>query len=199
MKDLLTNIKKAIEIINRTKNLTIQLTDPDLKITDEVPVGISKAEWEECLKEMVRRDILFTADDLAYNFDCRFNFADLLIPESDAEAYTEAMKRIIKAIYDQYKYFKNLGCGSSVNLNTQQTITGTNTYPSWSTLSQSAFSNLNVAGGLDVNGEINADDIKVNGGQLSVSSELDDLKKRNDALKAELDLLKAILTSKGVM
>ena len=48
-------------------------------------------------------------------------------------------------------------------------------------------------------GFINADDIKVNGGQLSVSSELDALKQKNQALECELDVLKAMLASKGVI
>lgn len=39
-RDLLTNIKKAIEIINRTKNLTIHLTDPNAAISDEAPIVI---------------------------------------------------------------------------------------------------------------------------------------------------------------
>ena len=164
MRDLLTNIKKAIKIINASKNLTIHLTDPNLVISDVPPVGVSRREWEESIKIDIS-DLLFTADDLVYNFDCSFNYADLLIPESDAEAYTDAMKRIIKAIYDQYKYFKNLGC---VSLNSPQTITGTKAYSNsgWSNLSntiQSTFSNLNVGSDMKVNGEIYADDIKVNG------------------------------------
>ena len=203
MKDLLTNIKKAIEIINRTKNLTIQLTDPDAFINDTIPVGVSRKDWEESIKKAVR-DLLFTADDLSYNFDCGFNFTDLLISENDTQAYTEAMKRIIKVIYDQYKYFRDLN-DAIINAGAQN-ITGLKN--PWNNISscgnslsasQSAFSNLSVDGNIEVQGEINADDIKVNGGQLSVSSELDELKKRNDALEAELGILKALLISKGVM
>ena len=205
MRDLLTNIKKAIEIINTSKNLTIHLTDPDLEISDEVPVGVSRREWEESIKYAIS-DLLFTADDINYNFDCSFNYTDLLIPDTAGTLYTDAMKRIIKAIYDQYKYFKNLG---TVSLNSPQTISGSKVLSvngggnlSWGntlSMTQSAFSNLQVAGDLGVNGEIEADDIKVNGGQLSVSSELDDLRKQNQALEAELDTLKAILESKGVI
>lgn len=198
MRDLLTNIKKAIEIINRTKNLTIHLTDPNAAISDEVPIGVSKADWEECLKSVVN-DVLFAADDLSCEFSCNFNYTDLLMPESGEEAYTDAMKRIIRAIYDQYKHFKDLGSVFS-NIG-PQTITGTKTYNNTRTLSisQSDFSNIQVAGGLNVNGEIESDDIKVNGGQFSVSSELDDLKKKNKALENELDSLKALLTIKGVI
>ena len=52
---------------------------------------------------------------------------------------------------------------------------------------------------MEVRGVIDADDIKVNGGSLSVSSELDDLKKRNDVLETELNILKAMLADKGVI
>lgn len=206
MRDLLTNIKKAIEIINRTKNLTVHLTDPNAAISDEVPIGVSKADWEECLKSVVN-DVLFTADDLSCEFSCNFNYTDLLMPESGEEAYTDAMKRIIRAIYDQYKHFKDLGSVFS-NIG-PQTITGTGTYNNTGysnvsayghlSTSQLSFSDMQVAGGLNVNGEIEADDIKVNGGKLSVSSELDDLKKKNKALENELDSLKALLTIKGVI
>lgn len=206
MRDLLTNIKKAIEIINRTKNLTIHLADPNTVISDEAPIGVSMADWEECLKGVIK-DVLFTADDLDYDFSCCINYTDLLVPESDEEAYTEAMKRIIRAIYDQYKHFKDLD-GAFSNIG-PQTIAGTKTYNNTGynnisaygplSISQSAFSNMQVAGDLNVNGEIEADDIKVNGGQLSVSSELDDLKKKNKALENELDSLKALLTIKGVI
>ena len=206
MRDLLTNIKKAIKIINESKNLTIHLTDPNAVISDEAPIGVSKADWEECLKGVIN-DVLFTADYLTCEFSCNFNYDDLLVPESGEEAYTDAMKRIIKAIYDQYKYFKDLdGVFSNIG---PQTIIGTKTYNNAGysnvsaygplSISQSAFSNMQVAGDLNVNGEIEADDIKVNGGQLSVSSELDDLKKKNKALEDELDVLKALLTVKGVI
>ena len=206
MKDLLTNIKKAIEVTNRTKNLTIHLTDPKTVISDEAPAGVPKADWEECLKGVIK-DVLFAADDLSCEFSCNFNYTDLLVPESDEAAYTEVMKRIIKAIYDQYKHFKDLGSAFS-NIGPQP-IAGIKTYNNAGyggvsaygplSISQSAFSNMQVAGDLNVNGEIEADDIKVNGGKLSVSSELDDLKKKNKALEDELDSLKALLTSKGVV
>lgn len=203
MRDLLTNIKKAIEIVDESKNLTIHLTDPNAAISDEAPAGVSKADWEECLKGVIK-DVLFTADDLDYDFNCDINYTDLLMPESNEEAYTGAMKRIIKAIYDQYKYFKDLDCAFS-NIGSQ-TITGTKTYNNTGynntgtlSISQSAFSNMQVAGDLKVNGEIEADGIKVNGGQLSVSSELDGLKEKNKALEDELNALKALLTSKGVI
>lgn len=203
MRDLLTNIKKAIEIINESKNLTIHLTDPNAVISAEAPVGVSKADWEECLKGAIN-DVLFTADDLDYDFSCCINYTDLLVPESDEAAYTDAMKRIIKAIYDQYKHFKDLD-GAFSNIG-PQTIIGTKAYNNAGynntgtlSISQSAFSNMQVAGDLNVNGEIEADDVKVNGGKLSVSSELDDLKKKNKALEDELDVLKALLTVKGVI
>lgn len=206
MRDLLTNIKKAIEIINESKNLTIHLTDPNAAISDEAPAGVSKADWEECLKGVIK-DVLFTAGDLTCDFSCNFNYTDLLVPESGEEAYTDAMKRIIKAIYDQYKHFKDLG-GACVNTG-PQTITGIKTYNNTGysnvsaygplSISQSAFSNMQVAGDLNVNGEIEADDVKVNGGKLSVSCELDDLKKKNKALENELGSLKALLTIKGVI
>lgn len=206
MRDLLTNIKKAIKIINESKNLTIHLTDPNAVISDEVPIGVSMVDWEECLKGAIK-DVLFTADDLTCEFSCNFNYTDLLMPESGEEAYTDAMKRIIRAIYDQYKYFKDLdGVFSNIG---PQPITGTKTYNNTGynkistygplSISQSAFSNMQVAGDLKVNGEIEADDIKVNGGQLSVSSELDDLKTKNETLENELDALKALLTIKGVI
>ena len=206
MRNLLTGIKKAIEIINRTKNLTIHLADPNAAISDEAPIGVSKADWEECLKGVIK-DVLFTADDLSCEFNCNFNYADLLVPESDEAAYTDAMKRIIRAIYDQYKHFKDLGSVFS-NIG-PQTITGTGTYNNTGysnvsaygplSVSQHSFSNMQVAGDLNVNGEIEADDVKVNGGKLSVSSELDDLKKKNKALEDESDSLKALLTIKGVI
>ena len=206
MKDLLTNIKKAIKIINESKNLTIHLTEPKTVISDEAPIGVSMVDWEECLKGVIK-DVLFTADDLNCDFSCNFNYTDLLIPESDEAAYTGAMKRIIRAVYDQYKYFKDLD-GAFSNIG-PQTITGTKTYNNTGynnvsaygplLVSQHSFSNMQVAGDLNVNGEIEADDIKVNGGKLSVSSELDDLKKKNQALENELDSLKALLTIKGVI
>ena len=203
MKDLLANIKKAIEIIDESKNLTIHLTDPNAAISDEAPIGVSKADWEECLKGVIK-DVLFTASDLTCEFSCNINYTDLLVPESGEAAYTDAMKRIIKAIYDQYKHFKDLDCVFS-NIG-PQTVTGTKTYNNAGynntgtlSISQSAFSNMQVAGDLRVNGEIEADDIKVNGGKLSVSSELNDLKKKNKALEDELDSLKALLTIKGVI
>ena len=175
-------------------------------ISDEVPIGVSIVDWEKCLKSVIN-DVLFTAGDLTCEFSCNFNYTDLLMPESGEEAYTEAMKRIIRAIYDQYKYFKDLD-GAFSNIG-PQTITGTKTYNNAGysnvstygplSTSQSAFSNMQVAGDLNVNGEIEADDIKVNGGQLSVSSELDDLKNKNQVLENELDALKALLTIKGVI
>ena len=206
MRDLLTNIKKAIKIINESKNLTIHLTDPNAVISDEAPIGVSILDWATCLKSVIN-DILFTANDLSCEFSCNFNYTDLLMPESGEEAYADAMKRIIRAIYDQYKYFKDLdGVFSNIG---PQSIAGTKTYNNTGysnvsaygslSTSQSAFSNMQVAGDLNVNGEIEADDIKVNGGQLSVSSELDDLKKKNKALENELDTLKALLTIKGVI
>ena len=206
MRDLLANIKKAIKIINESKNLTIHLTEPKTAISDEAPIGVSMADWEECLKCVIN-DVLFTADDLNCDFSCNFNYTDLLMPESDEEAYTDAMKRIIKAVYDQYKYFKDLD-GAFSNI-WPQPITGTKTYNNTGynnvsaygllSVSQHSFSNMQVAGELSVNGEIGADDVKVNGGKLSVSSELDDLKKKNKALEDELDSLKALLTVKGVI
>ena len=206
MRDLLANIKKAIKIINRTKNLTIHLTDPNAVISDEAPIGVSMVDWKECLKGVIK-DVLFTADDLNCDFSCNFNYTDLLVPESDEAAYTDAMKRIIRAIYDQYKYFKDLG-GVFSNIGPQP-ITGTKTYNDTGysnvsaygplSISQNAFSNMQVARDLNVNGEIGADDVKVNGGKLSVSCELSDLKKKNKALENELDSLKALLTIKGVI
>ena len=206
MRDLLTNIKKAIKIINESKNLTIHLTDPNTVISDEVPIGVSMVDWEKCLAGVVN-DVLFTTRDLSCDFSCEFNYADLLMPESGEAAYTDAMKRIIKAIYDQYKYFKDLDSVFS-NIGPQP-ITGTKTYNNAGysnvsaygplSVSQHSFSNMQVAGDLNVNGEIEADDIKVNGGQLSVSSELDDLKNKNQVLENELDALKALLTIKGVI
>lgn len=206
MRDLLTNIKKAIKIINESKNLTIHLTDPNAVISAEAPIGVSIVDWEKCLAGVVN-DVLFTADDLTCEFSCNFNYDDLLVPESGEEAYTEAMKRIIRAIYDQYKYFKDLGSIFS-NIG-PQSIAGTKTYNNTGysnvsaygplSVSQHSFSNMQVAGDLSVNGEIEADDIKVNGGQLSVSSELNDLKNKNQVLENELDALKALLTLKGVI
>ena len=206
MRDLLTNIKKAIKIIDESKNLTIHLTEPKTVISDEAPIGVSKADWEECLKGVIK-DVLFTADDLSCEFSCNFNYTDLLVPESDEAAYTDAMKRIIRAIYDQYKHFKELD-DVLVNIRPQP-ITGIKTYNNAGysnvsaygplSVSQHSFSNMQVAGDLNVNGEIEADDVKVNGGKLSVSSELDDLKKKNKALENELDSLKALLTIKGVI
>lgn len=40
MRDSLADIKKAIETINRTENLTIHLTDPNAAISDEAPIVI---------------------------------------------------------------------------------------------------------------------------------------------------------------
>ncbi len=204
MRDLLTNIKKAIEVLNKNKNLTIQLTDPNASVIDQVPIGVSIQEFEDSL-HYILADLLFTADDLMINFDCTFDTKDLRAEEGNSTRYIEALQRIIKEIFERYKWAKNMG-GAYVGLGSQ-TITGLSSGPylntgGWnlgSTTLQSGFSNLNVAGGLDVNGEINADDIKVNGGQLSVSSELNDLKQKNQALEAELDVLKAILKSKGVI
>ena len=201
MKDLLANIKKAIEILNTSKNLTISLTDPQAMIYDQVPVGVSKADWEEGVKERVR-DLLFTADNLYMNFDCAFDYDDLRAVEGPNARYQEAMQRIIKEIFERYKWAKSIGEVSSLSSGQPQTITGSKAYGGWnlgSATLQSGFSNLQVAGDLNVNGEINADDIKVNGGQLSVSSELDALKQKNQALEAELDMLKAMLASKGVI
>lgn len=206
MKDLLANIKKAIEILNKTKNLTISLTDPLACIYDQVPIGVSRAEWEESIKEQVR-DLLFTADNLYINFDCTFDYDDLRATEGPNTGYQEAMQRIIKEIYERYKWAKSIGEVSSINGQTitGQTITGSKIYNNtggWSLGSntlQSGFSNLQVAGDLNVNGEIEADDIKIDGGQLSVSSELDALKKRNAALEAELVMLKVMLESKGIL
>ena len=206
MRDLLANIKKAIKIIDESKNLTIHLTEPNAAISDEAPIGVSMVDWEECLKCVIN-DVLFTADDLNCDFSCNFNYTDLLIPESDEAAYADDMKRIIKAVYDQYKHFKDLD-GAFSNIG-PRTITVTKTYNNAGysnvgaygplSVSQHSFSNMQVAGDLNVNGEIGADDVKVNGGKLSVSSELDDLKKKNKALEDELDSLKALLTVKGVI
>ena len=201
MKDLLANIKKAIEILNTSKNLTISLTDPQAMIYDQVPVGVSKADWEEGVKERVR-DLLFTADNLYMNFDCAFDYDDLRAVAGPNARYQEAMQRIIKEIFERYKWAKSIGEVSRLSSGQPQTIIGSKTYGGWnlgSATLQSGFSNLQVAGDLNVNGEINADDIKVNGGQLSVSSELDALKQKNQALECELDVLKAMLASKGVI
>lgn len=203
MRDLLTNIKKAIEILNTSKNLTISLTDPQAIISDVVPVGVSKAEWEESVKEAIK-DLLFTADNLYINFDCTFDYNDLRAVEGPNTRYQEAMQRIIKEIFERYKWAKSIGDVGGLSSGQPQSITGLKTFNNASSYgplcaTNSSFSNLNVAGDLDVNGEINADDIKVNGGQLSVSSELDALKQKNQALECELDMLKAILTSKGVI
>lgn len=197
MRDLLTNIKKAIEILNKNKNLTISLNDPNLEIPDVPPVGVSRREWEESLENIVK-SILFTDNDTGFNFDCTFNYPDLLISDTAGTLYTNTMKKIIKAIYDQYKYYKNLGC---------QTTAGLKSYPTggWINtgipinLTSSSFSNLNVTGDMEVQGGIYADDIKVNGGQLSVSSELDDLKRRNKMLEDEITSLKVLLRSNGVI
>ena len=144
---------------------------------------------------------------ICVGFSCVINYTDLPVPESGEAAYTDAMKRIIGAIYDQYKYFKDLD-GAFSNIGPQP-ITGAKAYNNAGysnvsaygplSTSQSAFSNMQVTGDLNVNGIIDADDIKVNGGKLSVSSELDDLKKKNQALENELDTLKALLTIKGVI
>lgn len=198
MRDLLTNIKKAIEVLNKNKNLTISLTDPNARVIDQVPIGVSVQEFEDSL-HYILADLLFTADDLMINFDCTFDIKDLRAEEGNSTRYIEALQKIIKEIFKRYKWAKNMG-GVYVGSGSQ-TITGT--YPTWNSLNtlsvQSAFSNMNVAGDMEVNGIIDADDIKVNGGQLSVSSELDDLKKKNQALEAELDVLKAMLRSKGVL
>ena len=197
MRDLLTNIKKAIEILNKNKNLTIQLTDPGAFVDDRVPIGVSRQEFEENLK-YVFSDLLFTADDLMINFDCTFDIADIRVEENNSTRYIEALQKIIKEIYERYKWAKSIG---TVSLNSSQTISAS--YPSWNnTLSlntQAAFSKICVGDDMEVRGVIDADDIKVNGGQLSVSSELDDLKKRNDVLEAELSILKAMLKDKGVL
>lgn len=201
MRDLLTNVKKAIEILNKSKNLTISLTDPSTIISDVPPVGVSMSEWKESILEIVK-DLLFTADNLYINFDCSFDYEDLRAIEGPSTRYQEAMQRIIKEIYERYKWAKSIDEVSGTINGQPQTITGLKTYGGWnlgSATMQSGFSNLQVAGDLNVNGEIEADDIKVNGGQLSVSSELDALKQKNQALEAELDVLKAILTSKGVL
>lgn len=200
MKDLLTNIKKAIEIINTSKNLTIQLTDPDTFVDDRVPIGVSRQEFEESVKILLH-GLLFTADDIGINFNCVFNIDDLRVEESNSTKYMKAMQKIIKEIYDQYKWAKNVETSSTVSLKNPQTISAS--YPTWSSLNtlsvQTVPSNICVGSDMEVKGVIDADDIKVNGGSLSVSSELDDLKQRNQILKAELDALKAMLEDKGVL
>ena len=204
MRDLLTNIKKAIEIINTSKKLTIQLTDPEAYINDQVPVGVSRADFEDSIKILLN-GLLFTADDLGINFNCVFSISDLRVEEGNNTGYMKAMQKIIKEIYDQYKWAKNIEAGSAVGLKNPQTITGSNIYSNAGTLgvslnsSLSAFSKICVGDDMEVRGVIDADDIKVNGGQLSVSSELDILKQRNDALEAELNILKAMLADKGVI
>lgn len=208
MRDLLTNVKKAIEILNKSKNLTISLTDPTAVINDIPPVGVSMSEWKQCIIDQVK-DLLFTADNLYINFDCSFSYDDLKAIEGPSTIYQEAMQRIIKEIFERYKWAKSIGEASQVSIS-GQSISGTKTYGgSWSLGSntlQSSFSNLQVAGDLNVNGEIEADDIKVNGGQLSVSSELDDLKKQNQDLRQklveaeyELGTLIDALRQKGVL
>ena len=202
--DLLTNIKKAIEVLNKNKNLTISLTDPNAYVDDRVPIGVSRQEFEENLK-YVFSDLLFTADDIDINFDCTFDVNDMRIEEGNSTLYMEAMQRIIQEIYDRYKWAKSIGTGITVGLKgCSQNISAP--YPTFTNLTnsltlntQAAFSKICVGDDMEVRGVIDADDIKVNGGQLSVSSELDDLKKKNQALECELDVLKAILRSKGVI
>ena len=204
MRDLLTNIKKAIEILNKNKNLTIQLTDPGAFVDDRVPVGVSRQEFEENLT-YIFSDLLFTADDIDINFDCTFDIKDVRVEENNSTRYMEAMQRIIKEIYDRYKWAKSIGASSTVSLKNPQSISGSNIYSNAGTLgvslnsSLSAFSKICVGDDMEVRGVIDADDIKVNGGQLSVSSELDDLKQRNRVLEGELTMLKAMLRSKGVL
>ena len=200
--DLFTNIHKAAEIINKNKNTHIYIVGgEEAGLNDTLPVGVSKSEWEKCIARNIKA-VLMAADDLETNFNCAFALADLRAKPEDGLVYENAMKVIIRGIWEKYIYAKDLedslsaaAVGSGVYVGSgSQTIQGV-----WNTTLQSGFSNLVVSGGLEVSGEINADDIKVNGGLLSVSGELDDLKKRNDALKAELDTLKAILASKGVV
>lgn len=203
MRDLLTNVKKAIEILNKSKNLTISLTDPTAVINDVPPIGVSVSEWKENVLDIVK-DLLFTADNLYINFDCSFDYDDLKAIEGPSTRYQEAMQRIIKEIFERYKWAKSIGEVSSIN---GQSISGTKTYSNsvynLGTTLQSSFSNLQVASDMKVNGEIEADDIKVNGGQLSVSSELDELKKQNQVLETRLntlqDILEAVLRDKGVI
>ena len=199
MRDLLTNVKKAIEILNKSKNLTISLTDPQACINEEIPVGVSAADWKECILDQVK-DLLFTADNLYINFDCSFDYDDLRAIEGPSTRYQEAMQRIIKEIYERYKWAKSIGEVSSIN---GQSITGSKTYSNsvynLGTTLQSSFSNVQVASDMKVNGEIEADDIKVNGGALSVSSELDDLRKQNQALKDQLELLEDELRRRRVI
>ena len=201
--DLFTNIHKAAEIINKNKNTHIYIFGgEEAGLEDTVPIGVSKSEWEQCIAQNINA-VLMAADDLSAGFNCSFVLDDLRAKPSDGLIYEEAMKRIIKEIWSQYTYNRDLEA-TFIN-SSAQNITGGGTYLNtggWnlgSTTMQSNFSNVQVAGDLEVNGEINADDIKVNGGLLSVSSELDAMKKKNEALEAELDLLKAMLKSKGVL
>lgn len=206
--DLFTNIHKAAEIINKNKNTHIYiLGGKNAGLEETAPVGVSKSEWEECIARNIKA-VLMAADDLETNFNCAFALADLRAKPEDGLAYETAMKVIIREIWSQYTYNRDLEAafnspGATVGSGSQ-TISGLSggTYLNtggWNTTIQSGFSNLVVSGGLEVSGEINADDIKVNGGQLSVSSELDAMKKKNEALEAELDVLKAMLKSKGVL
>lgn len=208
--DLFTNIHKAAEIINKNKNTHIYIVGGEEAGLDDIvpPVGVSLAEWQQCIEASINA-VHISADDLNTDFICGFLLEDLRAKPEDGPIYEEAMKRIIKAIWSQYTYNRDLEAvfnspGATVGSGSQ-TIQGGGTYlntGSWTlggTTLQSGFSNLVVSGGLEVSGEINADDIKVNGGQLSVSSELDAMKKKNEALEAELDLLKAMLKSKGVL
>lgn len=190
MRDLLTNIKKAIEVLNKSKGLNISLTDDLAEIT--LP-DLDRADLENLY--------LMDKDDLFF-FSCDFNYDDLIAEESEDIIYLTSMKKIMARIYDAWKIAKKENDESTISLNGPQTISGAKVLSvnggnlSWggSTLSasQSAFSDLHVGGDLEVNGEIESDDIKVNGGQLSVSSELDRLTKETDVLKARLQQLEAL-------
>ena len=190
MRDLLTNIKKAIEILNKNKNLTISLTDPEEIISDQIPVGVSIQEFEDSL-HYILSDLLFTADDLAINFDCTFHIDDLRVEEYNSTKYMEAMQRIIKEIYDRYKWAMSFGT-THANLKGSQTITGTtHTYNNAGTLA-----GVSLGNSTSTFSSIYADDVMLNG-STSVKSTIDDLEQENTNLKNRLAALEVIV--RGLM
>lgn len=202
MRDLLTNIKKAIDILNDVKGTKI--IKPTLELFKAPPVGVSAADWREAIISRLQGFHLYTTDDLTLYVD--FTMLDT-IDESDP-LYDEVMKKLITKIYDAWKYTRDLhnvlgNCpnGGYVNINsTSQTITGskilsTTGTTSWgnATALQSNFPDLHVAGDVDVKG-----DIMMQGGK-SLSSELDDLRQRNNDLRVELGILRQMLADKGLL
>lgn len=94
-KDMVQNIKVALDIINKNRGLNIQLEDPYITLSSATPVGISKFEHIDDMMMFIKTQLYFTSPQTG-RFTCSgFSHVDLLVNSGNQTALNNIQTEIL--------------------------------------------------------------------------------------------------------